>query len=250
VRTTATAVRMPARATVAALLFTLHTCRRQYFVKITLQLYFLFKNDAQHVRPQVAEYRPSRPLWHTQAANRRISTTVGDHVGIPAAVRFYSFCFFGPFRVPTHKCIRMYDGIEKDKSQVARCVASFCTCCSYGRLPCWPHRCLAPLPGYSALVRHPECFPRSGSPATQRECRFVVLAHIRLLHCLISASTTMAPSGDAYNVDWRCTQRSPPRQTTSEGQPARPGLVQHEQCPRRHPPRLVHQIHPIAVSAR
>jgi hypothetical protein len=28
-----------------------------------------------------------RPLWHTQAVNREISTTVGDHVGIPA-VRF------------------------------------------------------------------------------------------------------------------------------------------------------------------
>ncbi|KAK5173371.1 uncharacterized protein LTR77_002052 [Saxophila tyrrhenica] len=38
-----------------------------------------------HVRPKIADNRASRPLCRTQAANRVISTTVGDHVGIPPA---------------------------------------------------------------------------------------------------------------------------------------------------------------------
>src|SRR3954469_25503008 len=44
-----------------------------------------------HIRPQTEENWASRPLCHTQASDRQISSWVGDHQRIPAVV-----CFFFP----------------------------------------------------------------------------------------------------------------------------------------------------------
>jgi hypothetical protein len=46
-----------------------------------------------HIRPQTEENWASRPLCHTQASDRQISSWVGDHQRIPAVVCFL-FLFF------------------------------------------------------------------------------------------------------------------------------------------------------------
>jgi hypothetical protein len=47
-----------------------------------------------HIRPQTEENWASRPLCHTQASDRQISSWVGDHQRIPAVVCFYIFFAF------------------------------------------------------------------------------------------------------------------------------------------------------------
>ncbi|KAH7214955.1 hypothetical protein DER44DRAFT_147007 [Fusarium oxysporum] len=42
-----------------------------------------------HIRPKVVENTGSRPLSHSQATNRRISSWVGDDQRIPAVVCFF-----------------------------------------------------------------------------------------------------------------------------------------------------------------
>jgi hypothetical protein len=45
-----------------------------------------FKNIYCHIRPQTVENWASRPLCHTQATDRQISSWVGDDQRIPAVV--------------------------------------------------------------------------------------------------------------------------------------------------------------------
>ncbi|KAG9660382.1 hypothetical protein KCU64_g3235, partial [Aureobasidium melanogenum] len=59
-------------------------------VPVYVMLPIVTVTSALHIRPQSAENWASRPLCHIQAVERQIRTTVGDHVGIPAAVRFAS----------------------------------------------------------------------------------------------------------------------------------------------------------------
>jgi hypothetical protein len=46
---------------------------------------------ANHIQPQTKENWASRPLCHTQASDRQISSWVGDHQRIPAVVCFCPF---------------------------------------------------------------------------------------------------------------------------------------------------------------
>jgi hypothetical protein len=48
-----------------------------------------------HIRPQTEENWASRPLCHTQASDRQISSWVGDHQRIPAVVCFLIFDILG-----------------------------------------------------------------------------------------------------------------------------------------------------------
>ena len=83
-----------------------------------------------HERPQAAENWASRPLCHTQAVDRQISTTVGDHAGIPAVVRFVLFvsCFSRvmmmllalviAFHVSCLRCLARITGMELEGQEV------------------------------------------------------------------------------------------------------------------------------------
>ena len=63
-----------------------------YLVQILQRIYKRKRINFSHVRSQVKVNTRSRLLSDSQALNRPNSTWVGDHQGIPTAVRF--FCFF------------------------------------------------------------------------------------------------------------------------------------------------------------
>ena len=59
--------------------------------------YHHYQNTYKRVRPQNDENFASRPLCGKQASYRPVSTTVGDHVGIPVAELFFFLHFFISF---------------------------------------------------------------------------------------------------------------------------------------------------------
>jgi hypothetical protein len=58
---------------------------------ITYLRYIFEKKHFYHIRSQTEENWASRPLCHTQASDRQVSSWVGDHQRIPAVVCFCCF---------------------------------------------------------------------------------------------------------------------------------------------------------------
>ena len=70
----------------------------------------------KHIRPQTQENTGSRPLSHSQACDRWISSWVGDDQRIPGAV---CFCCFLLCRGKTSGAIVPHSGLSSDQSLIS-----------------------------------------------------------------------------------------------------------------------------------